>query len=513
MNKVFLKPGEIYFDFNESEVTTILGSCVSVCLFDTKLKVGAINHVVLPHNQISSNAVNLDNMQFADLATIEILKLMKGYGSKKENLVVKIIGGASSFNLAYESQDANVGARNIAAVKEVLSKFKLEITSLSCGGSFGRKLKFNTRTGEIQYKTFKEKNTNVLEQIKVLIVDDSKTIRQILRKIIEKGKKFEVIGEAENPYEAMEICKVNKPDVMTLDLNMPKMNGVTYLKYFMQNDPIATIVITDYSLKTCGPVFDALESGAVDYIKKPAIRDLEVEGINIRSKIQMASQANIESILPPAFNFQKPKMIKNSKCSHTNSLVLLGASTGGTTALTKLLLTFPVKIPPVLIVQHIPVEFSGAFARRLDEQLPFKVKEAVDGDILENDTVYIARGGIHMEVKQRNEKKYIHFNNSDPVNQFKPSVDVLFRSASRLSNTTIVSALLTGMGRDGASGLLELKNNGSFTIAQSEESCVVYGMPKIAVELGAAHEILHLNEIGSKLFLNLDKKRVRLVTI
>lgn len=511
MKKVFLKPGEVYLSVEGGIVTTILGSCVSVCIFDRKLCYGVINHVVLPHSEISSQAKRLHQMQFADTATIELLKFMKNNGSNHKDLDVKILGGASNITLFNESNESNIGSKNIQAVQEILSKYKLNISAKVIGGNLGMKLAFNTKNGEIKYKTLKKKNHDSEKRVKVLIIDDSKPIRSLLRKIVEKDSKLQVIGEAEHPFEAMSICEKITPDVITLDLNMPKMDGVTYLKKYMSEKPIPTIIITDYSLKNSGPVFESLESGAIDYIKKPAMKNLEVEGIKIRSKIKMAAQANLRS-----FSNNSVASITQPKVNYSHisgDLILLGASTGGTIALTKLLLSFPAHIPPTLVVQHIPPVFSKAFADRLNAQLPFNVKEATNGDLLENDFVYVAPGGIHMQVKEREGKRYICLVDSEPVNQFKPSVDILFQSACKLTDSRITSALLTGMGSDGASGLLQLKNSGAFTIAQDESSSVVFGMPRAAIDLGAVCKVSELSDIGRQIFLSLDIKRKRYLMV
>lgn len=502
MEKVFLKPGEIYLSTTGREISTILGSCISVCIFDKKLRFGVINHVVLPHINISAQAKRFDSMQFADTSTIELLKFMKRNGSRRHNLEVKILGGANNIGLLNESNETNIGSKNLKMVEDVLQKHKIKISAKVCGGNLGLKLVFNTQTGELRYKTLKNQQRKG-QKIKVLIVDDSKPIRLLLKKIIEKDPQLQVIGEAEHPYEAMDICQKCPPDVITLDLNMPKMDGVTYLKKYMAEKPIPTIIITDYSLKDTGPVFESLDSGAVDYIKKPMIKNLEIEGVKIRSKIKMAAQVNPKSLL----NTQRNTKIHSgiTYCSKEGELILLGASTGGTIALTQLLLSFPTNIPPTLIVQHIPPVFSKAFAERLNQQLPFKVKEAKNGELLENDHVYIAAGGIHMKLREREGKKYIQLVDSEPVNQFKPSVDVLFKSACKLPNTRITSALLTGMGRDGADGLLQLKRAGAYTIAQDEASSVVFGMPRAAIEIKATCKVSPLNEIAYQIFHSLHK--------
>jgi len=510
MDKFFLRPGELYISEAPCEITTILGSCVAVCIYDRKLKIGGMNHVVLPNKDSSSRNSTLDTLQFADTSTIELLKGMKELGCHPKDLVVKVLGGASSFTEgAHGKNIVNVGQKNIQVVHSILRRFQLNVESDACGGKNGKKVLFNTQTGDLFYKNLGEVAGEAKKKLSVIIVDDSKPIRILLKKIIEKNPNFEVVAEASHPYEAMSFLEKNRADVMTLDINMPKMDGVTYLKQFMKEDPIPTIMITDYSFNTCGPVFEALENGAVDYIQKPAMNDFEQQGIAIRSKIQMACQVNLENVGQTLRKKKIQPLYHFDDFHFSNEIILIGASTGGTIALTELLASFPDFIPPVLIVQHIPKEFSNAFACRLDEQFKFNVKEAVHGEDVKIGTVYIAPGDQHMKIGCEGVQKKIILSDAEPVNKFKPSIDVLFKSACQLEGKSLCSILMTGMGSDGANGLLELRKRGAYTIAQDEKTSVVFGMPKAAIEIGAAHKVLALDKIGTEIFSQISMSAKR----
>jgi two-component system chemotaxis response regulator CheB len=331
-------------------------------------------------------------------------------------------------------------------------------------------------------------------KVRVLVVDDSQTIRTLLKNIINQDPELECVDAIDKPSKALEAIQKHKPDVMTLDIHMPEMNGVELLKKIIPVYPIPTIMVTALSKEDGTYVLDGLEAGAVDYIQKPSLSEVDVMASVICEKIKSARLAKIKHSKSPIIHKHQYQL---DDVDHSY-LICIGSSTGGTEALKSILTRFPAKIPPVLIVQHIPTVFSKAFADRINQLCPFEVKEAEDGDHVTSNTVYIAPGGKQMKVFRyggiKDEIRII-IEDSPPVNRHKPSVDFLFDSVAVLQRQKVVATILTGMGSDGAKGLLKLKECGAKTFAQDEASSVVYGMPKEAARLGAAQQIVSLNDM------------------
>ncbi|MFZ4402583.1 MAG: chemotaxis-specific protein-glutamate methyltransferase CheB [Pseudobdellovibrionaceae bacterium] len=347
------------------------------------------------------------------------------------------------------------------------------------------------------------KTEDDLKKIKVLIVDDSKTIRQLLSSILSEDTKIDVVALAEKPSEVEGLILKYQPDVITLDIHMPEMDGVTLLKKIMPKYKIPTIMISSISKEEGPQVLNALEAGAVDYIQKPSMKDLDIAKLKIIESVKMASQAKVIEIF-------EPTITKHASAElDFNKMIVIGSSTGGTEALRVILQSLPERIPPILIVQHIPAVFSTALAHRLDTLCEFEVREAVDGDIPRPGLVLIAPGGKQMGLSKKGSELKISVNDTEPVNRHKPSVDYLFHQVADLKLKNIIGCILTGMGADGAKGLLQLRNNGARTIAQDKNSCVVFGMPREAIELGAAEFISPLNRIAEKL-IELSKKQTEI---
>jgi two-component system chemotaxis response regulator CheB len=334
------------------------------------------------------------------------------------------------------------------------------------------------------------------QKIKILIVDDSETIQKILSKIITSDSSMEVVACISSPTQALDFIKNNTIDVITLDIHMPEMDGVTLLKNYIDKYPIPTVIVSSISMDDGPIVLSALEAGAIDYIQKPSLSEITSLGPVIVDKIKSASTAKV--------NLRKQEKIKKNKQvinenEYENSLVVIGSSTGGTEALKEVFMNFPNQIPPVLVVQHIPKHFSKAFANRLNDMFDFIVKEAEDGDEVKKNQILIAPGGNQMKLVKSGSHLRVQINNDPPVNRHSPSVDYFFYSVAELSLPNIISVILTGMGADGAKGMLSLKLKGAQTIAQSEETCVVFGMPKEAIRAGAANDVLPLNEIAGRI--------------
>lgn len=334
-------------------------------------------------------------------------------------------------------------------------------------------------------------------KFKVLIVDDSKTIRNILTKLFSNDPELEVCATAERPSEVEELIKKHKPDVITLDIHMPEMDGVTLLKKIAPQFHIPTVMITSISMAEGPLVLEALEHGAIDYIQKPEVSELSRLTPMILEKVKMAAKANIQKKSTERKRHQQVARLSNQ--FNQDSLILLGSSTGGTEAIRDILTRMPSDIPPMLIVQHIPAVFSFAFAKRMNELCPFEVKEAEDGDEVKKNRVLIAPGGTQMRLEHRGGKSIVRITDDEPVNRFKPSVDYMFLNSLDHLYTHTLAVILTGMGRDGAKGMLELRKKGVRTIAQNEETCVVFGMPKEAIHIGAAEFVEPLENIAEKL--------------
>ncbi len=332
------------------------------------------------------------------------------------------------------------------------------------------------------------------KKVKVLIVDDSKTIRNLLNKMLSSDPGIEVCGEASLPSEVEALIKHHKPDVLTLDIHMPEMTGVELLKIIGKKYNIPAIMVTSISMEEGPLVLEALENGAFDYIQKPDMKEIAVVRPILIEKIKEAAESSKSMS-------QISKIgAKAAKDFNLDSLIVLGSSTGGTNAIKDILVKFPKNIPPMLIVQHIPPVFSKAFADRMNSLCPFTVVEAQDGDTLEKNKVLVAPGGKQMKLVNQGGTLRVQINDDAPVNRFKPSVDYMFNSTVDVCKKKhVVSIILTGMGKDGARGMLALKNAGALTIAQNEESCVVYGMPREAVEIGAAIAVEHKDDIAAKI--------------
>lgn len=348
------------------------------------------------------------------------------------------------------------------------------------------------------------------EKIRVLIVDDSAIVRQTLTQIIESDPLLEVMGTASDPYFAAKKIAEEVPDVITLDVEMPRMDGLTFLKKIMAQHPIPVVIISSLTAKGTETGMKALELGAVEIITKPQMNTkvfIEESRIRICEAIKGAAHAKLkrrrveaepvvvapklsaDAVLPPAAANQS--MIKT-----TEIVVAVGASTGGTEALTTFLQSMPLDTPGIIIVQHMPEKFTTSFANRLNEICKISVKEAENGDSVIRGRALIAPGNFHMLLKRSGARYYVEVKEGPLVNRHRPSVDVLFRSTARYAGANAVGVIMTGMGDDGARGLLEMKQAGAKTVAQDEKSCVVFGMPKEAIKLGAADKVLPLDAIA-----------------
>jgi two-component system chemotaxis response regulator CheB len=345
------------------------------------------------------------------------------------------------------------------------------------------------------------------QKIKVLIVDDSAVVRQTMEDILSSDPFIEVIGVASDPFVAASKIKETIPDVITLDVEMPRMDGLTFLQKIMRQHPIPVVMCSSLTEKGSETTFKALEYGAVEIIQKPRMGAklfLEESRIRIIDAVKAASAARLRS--PSAKPYEAaPKLTADAviakAASHamvetTDKVVVVGASTGGTEALSVFLQALPPDGPGIVIVQHMPEHFTRAFANRLNGICRISVKEAEDNDTVIRGRALIAPGNHHTLLKRSGARYYVEVKDGPLVSRHRPSVDVLFRSAARYAGKNAIGVIMTGMGDDGAKGMLEMKQEGAYTIAQDEASCIVFGMPKEAIKLSAVDKVVPLEGIA-----------------
>ncbi len=336
--------------------------------------------------------------------------------------------------------------------------------------------------------------------IKVLIVDDSALIRQVLTEMLTSEPGIEVVGTATDPYVARDKIKSLSPDVLTLDIEMPRMDGLTFLEKLMALRPMPVVVISTLTQKGTDAALRALELGAVDYMAKPLldIRSGMMElAAELCAKVRGAAQARVSARQPAAS--RGPILRLDPKLSTAGRIVAIGASTGGVEALQQVLTRLPATAPAILVTQHMPPGFTSSFARRLDGQCAMSIQEASDGRRVLPGHVYIAPGARHLELVRTGSHYECRLHDGAPVSGHRPSVDVLFGSVASAAGDAAMGIILTGMGRDGANGLLDMRRAGAQTFGQSESSCVIYGMPKVAMQVGAVEVELPLGQIADEI--------------
>jgi two-component system chemotaxis response regulator CheB len=342
-----------------------------------------------------------------------------------------------------------------------------------------------------------------MKPIKVLIIDDSSAIRAVVNEVLKDDPDIEVVGEAEDPFVAREKIKKLNPDVLTLDVEMPKMDGITFLKNLMRLRPMPVVMFSSLTTKGADITLEALELGAIDFISKPSFEELiagkSIFKANLVRKIKFAATINNRNhqITNIASKLSNSEVNQFSGCQRSNHIVAIGASTGGIEAVKRIITTLPSNSPPVVVTIHIPETFSARFAARVNSDCVVNVQEARHGQKIKEGNVYIAPGNMHLKVESKGGTLYCILEDSEEVNRHKPAVDVLFNSLSDLANN-VQAILLTGMGQDGARGLLKLKKSGAMTIIQDEASSLIWGMP------GSAHLLdAHVKECT---LLNISKE-------
>jgi two-component system chemotaxis response regulator CheB len=343
-------------------------------------------------------------------------------------------------------------------------------------------------------------------KIKVLVIDDSALIRGVMMEIINRENDMECVGTAPDPLVAREMIKSLNPDVLTLDVEMPKMDGLDFLERLMRLRPMPVLMVSTLTEGGSDITFRALELGAADFISKPKLdiaRGMEEYAIEITDKIRAVAQARVRKtfIVPLSqekFSADAILPSATGRFSSTEKLIVIGASTGGTEAIKEVLTKLPADAPGVLVAQHMPENFTKSFADRLNSLCKISVKEAEHNERILPGYAYIAPGHSHLLLKRSGARYIVELNQGPLVNRHRPSVDVLFRSAANVAGANALGIILTGMGKDGVQGLLEMKQAGSHTIAQDEASCVVFGMPKEAIAAGGVGEVLPLQNIARR---------------
>lgn len=333
-----------------------------------------------------------------------------------------------------------------------------------------------------------------MAKIKVLIVDDSAVVRKVFREELAKEADIEVVGAAPDPYVARDQIVALKPDVITLDIEMPRMDGVTFLRKLMKHFPLPVIIVSSLTQSGSAMALEAMESGAVEVMAKPgAAYSVGEMGAQLADKIRAA--ARVKVCVPKKTVVSKP-LASRALTASTNKIIAIGASTGGTEALKDVLMRLPANIPGIVIVQHMPANFTKSFAERLNGLCAFRVKEAEDGDSILPGQALLAPGNLHMVMRRSGARYYVTVKNGPLVCHQRPAVDVLFNSVAAFAGANAVGVILTGMGKDGAQGMLKMKEAGARNIAQDEKTCVVFGMPKEAIASGGVDRIEPLPHIA-----------------
>lgn len=351
-------------------------------------------------------------------------------------------------------------------------------------------------------------------KIKVLVIDDSALMRALLTEVINSASDMEVVAVAPDPLEAREMIKKSNPDVITLDIEMPKMDGLEFLERLMRLRPTPVVMISSLTARGSDATLRALELGAVDYVSKPRVDPgcgLGEYANEICDKIRVAHAARHRVTVSHAqpvgsVRHPEPRPLALESRGLADRLIAIGASTGGTEAIKTVLSTMPENSPGIVIVQHMPEAFTPSFAKRLDGLCRVRVKEAEHGDRIEAGHAYLAPGHSHLLVRRRGSDYMCELSSGPPVNRHRPSVDVLFESVAEQARDRVIAALLTGMGKDGAKGMLAIRKAGGYNIVQNEATCVVYGMPREAVAVGAVHECVALSDVAGRVLSALSPR-------
>ncbi|MFQ5432134.1 MAG: chemotaxis response regulator protein-glutamate methylesterase [Nitrospinota bacterium] len=345
-------------------------------------------------------------------------------------------------------------------------------------------------------------------KIRVLIVDDSAVVRSMLTEALSKDPQIEVVGSAADPYLARDKIVQLKPDVLTLDVEMPRMDGITFLQKLMASRPMPVVMVSSLTQKGADTTMAAMDAGAIEIVAKPVVdlrKGLGDMTMEIIDKVKAAAQVKMGDYKKRLDERAKsrPKALGQAMIKTTDKIIAIGASTGGTEALKDVITRMPVNSPGTIVVQHMPEGFTKAFSDRLDILSAMTVSEARDGDSIIPGRVLIAPGHSHMKMRRSGARYYVEVKPGPLVQRHRPSVEVLFSSVAKYAGANAIGVMLTGMGGDGAGGMLQMKKAGAFNIAQDEKSCVVFGMPKEAIKLGGVDKIVPLSQVPEAILMRL----------
>jgi two-component system chemotaxis response regulator CheB len=486
-----LQPNEPLVSTQAVVVAAEITSEILVCAFDSSVPVGGA--CLLPSVEPHTHRSRHEGVR-------DLLHALKEQGASRDCLEIKLVGSIRNSD-----------------IERQLAQFGLSAVVRKETGGTSSVVEFDCGTGALRLRAVKPKEAErpVVHPsrarkgpIRVLLVDDSPSVLLLLRKMIELDSGFEIVGEASSLKQAEELLTRNEPDVISLDLHLPDGNGADFVARYMASRPTPTVLITAFAEDDKKHVLQALDSGVFEVLGKPSVTEFAAYAQNLHATLRAAtkSSSHIHKQIKKA-----NAGIFSRNVSYSNTLLVLGASTGGTEALFTLLTALPAEVPPILVVQHIPPVFSRTFAERLDSHCAFRTKEAKEDDEVVPGRCFVAEGGKHLKLRESNGKMRISLTIDPPVNRFRPSVDYMFNTVGdlmeRRSSLHVVAALLTGMGDDGADGMVRLRRLGAITIAQDEASSVVFGMPKEAIDRGGAKHISPLGEMAELIMRKLNQKR------
>jgi two-component system chemotaxis response regulator CheB len=509
MNKIYLYPGKLAAEKIETEITTLLGSCVAVALYDPVTKVGGLNHYLLP-NVVSTES---PNPRYGSIAIPELLHEMEKLGALKKNIQAKVYGGGNVISSTIMAE--GIGARNIEIALRMLAEFKIPVLEKNVGGDKGRKIILNTKTFEVRHalngEKFQEQEESIsgfrkpfsLRSVKVLIIDDSATVRNLFSNIFTKNG-LEVVGVAHDPYEARDLLMTKKPDVITLDIEMPKMNGVTFLEKLMKHQPTPVVMVS--SLGSQGDAaLRSLELGAVEFVHKPSQFDpsvLSQLGEMLVQKVRAAASVNIvKKLKEQGANMEGATTVRESKkIGQDLKVVVVGGNAGSADSIGRFIQGLEHDTPPVIVSCSTITPFLDAFISKIKSRCKVGLSVAKGDETLSMGKVYFIPSGVHGKVVASGFSVALKLEKGMPVNSQLPSANVLFKSAAMSFGAGVYAVQFGGFGNDGCEGLESITAKGGATCVQTpDEAQFPYG-PQSSIEMGVAGSILTVSEIPRHLF-------------
>lgn len=504
MKKYTIRSGELLAKNEECIINTSVGTSIAIIIYDNKNKLGGICHYSLPSKAQYKDKNQFDDRYYGDSSIQDLFLELEEIGGNKENYIVKIIGAARLDKKSATSRE--IGEGNIKTAIEELAKKGLTIEKQSTGGEFGKRVRFNPITGECLFETISSLLLKRIESSseqkeyrisRILLIDNNEAHLEVLKKIISNRRDFELFGIASTLKEADQLFRKREtPDIILINVGIESSSGFEYLKSTLSKLAIPSIAINSSENSELIHSVKALELGAVDSIDFQDLNNVNELSEIIKGKIRSATK--IKKFLRQNLEKEIKKEFNPENINH-DYFIALGASTGGTQAVTYILQNLPKAVAPIFVVLHMPEEYCTVFANRLDDLCQVQVKVAQNNEIVENGKVFIAPIGKHMAITKKENQLVISLSNEKSVNKRKPSIDVLFKSMAKEIGNRAICLLLTGNGKDGSKGLLEIKNNGGYTICQDEGSSIVFGMAKEAIKIDAADTTIPLSDIPYKI--------------